>query len=65
MTKMVSDEESASEALNVALMRHAEARSVNEVWAGKTDIKERRRLQNRLNRRAYSAGPSNFGRIIN
>ncbi|KAI1617111.1 hypothetical protein EDD36DRAFT_154202 [Exophiala viscosa] len=50
---MVSGEEPASGALNVAMMRHAEARSVNEIWAGKTDIKERRRLQNRLNRRAY------------
>ncbi|OAP59428.1 hypothetical protein AYL99_06726 [Fonsecaea erecta] len=38
---------------DVTLMGHPEARSVDELWAGKTNIKERRRLQNRLNRRAY------------
>ncbi|OQU95598.1 hypothetical protein CLAIMM_01782 [Cladophialophora immunda] len=38
---------------DVTLMGHPEARNVDELWAGKTDIKERRRLQNRLNRRAY------------
>ncbi|ETI25345.1 hypothetical protein G647_02117 [Cladophialophora carrionii CBS 160.54] len=39
--------------LDVTLMGHPEARNVGELWAGKTNIKERRRLQNRLNRRAY------------
>lgn len=40
--------------LNVDMLGHDQARSIDELWAGKTDIKERRRLQNRLNRRAYS-----------
>ncbi|KAJ9610844.1 hypothetical protein H2200_005621 [Cladophialophora chaetospira] len=39
--------------LDVTLMGHPEANGVEELWAGKTNIKERRRLQNRLNRRAY------------
>ncbi|OAG41048.1 hypothetical protein AYO21_04661 [Fonsecaea monophora] len=38
---------------DVTLLSHPMARSIDELWAGKTDIKERRRLQNRLNRRAY------------
>jgi hypothetical protein len=38
---------------DVTLMGHPEARNVEELWAGKTNTKERRRLQNRLNRRAY------------
>lgn len=41
-------------AIHITLMGHAEARNVDELWAGKTNVKERRRLQNRLNRRAYS-----------
>ena len=41
-------------AFDVTLMGHPEARNVDELWAGKTNIRERRRLQNRLNRRAYS-----------
>jgi len=45
------------EIFDVTLMGHPEARSVDELWAGKTDVKERRRLQNRLNRRAYSWSP--------
>ena len=43
--------------LDVTLMGHPEARGVEELWAGKTNIKERRRLQNRLNRRAYRRSP--------
>ncbi|KIW66231.1 hypothetical protein PV04_08431 [Phialophora macrospora] len=39
--------------LDITLMGHPEARNVGELWAGKTNTKERRRLQNRLNRRAY------------
>ncbi|KEF52296.1 uncharacterized protein A1O9_11536 [Exophiala aquamarina CBS 119918] len=39
--------------LNIEMLGHDQARSVDELWAGKSDIKERRKLQNRLNRRAY------------
>jgi len=44
----------ASIMLKVEMLGHDHARSIDEIWAGKSDIKERRRLQNRLNRRAYS-----------
>jgi hypothetical protein len=43
-----------SAALNVEMLGHDHARNIDELWAGKSDVKERRRLQNRLNRRAYS-----------
>ncbi|KIX03278.1 uncharacterized protein Z518_06830 [Rhinocladiella mackenziei CBS 650.93] len=39
--------------IEVTMKGHAEARNVNELWAGQTNIKERRKLQNRSNRRAY------------
>ena len=39
---------------HINMLGHVEARSVDELWAGKTDVKERRKLQNRLNRRSYS-----------
>lgn len=43
-----------SAALAIEMLGHEQARDVDELWAGKSDVKERRRLQNRLNRRAYS-----------
>lgn len=37
------------------MLGHDQARGIDELWAGISDIKERRKLQNRLNRRAYRA----------
>ena len=51
---MAQDHEGEIGSLNVMLLGHAEARNIAELWAGKTNVKERRKLQNRLNRRAYS-----------
>ena len=42
---------------DVTLLGHPEARNAEELWTGKTNVKERRKLQNRLNRRAFSQFP--------
>jgi hypothetical protein len=48
----------------VDLKTHAEARGLEEDWSGKTSSRDRRRLQNRLNQRAYRKPPSAFGNIV-
>ncbi|KAK5048483.1 hypothetical protein LTR84_005573 [Exophiala bonariae] len=45
--------EQASVSLSIEMLGHNQARGIDELWAGISDIKERRKLQNRLNRRAY------------
>lgn len=47
--------EQGSASLSVEMLGHDQARGIDELWAGISDIKERRKLQNRLNRRAYRA----------
>ena len=39
--------------VSVNLKLHAEVHNFSEEWSGKTDPRERRKLQNRLNQRAY------------
>lgn len=51
---MASFSGKGSAPLSIEMLGHDQARNVDELWAGKSDVKERRRLQNRLNRRAYS-----------
>lgn len=51
---MTSILDQSSVSLSIEMLGHNQARGIDELWAGISDIKERRKLQNRLNRRAYS-----------